>query len=118
MPSSLTARAACAVSGPLMPWQVVQPNATTLKPSRSSGSSSPARSRYLGTVRLPGARLVLTHAGTVSPSSTARLAIRPAVTIDPGWEVLVQLVRAAISTEPSAIRRSPGPALRAASAAA
>src|SRR5207245_1869916 len=47
-----------------------------------------------------GARLVLTVGDTRSPRSTARLASKPAATITEGFEVLVQLVIAAITTEP------------------
>ena len=48
----------------------------------------------------PGARLVLTHGLRVRPRSTAFLASRPAPTITDGFEVLVQLVIAAITTAP------------------
>ena len=50
--------------------------------------------------RLPGARLVFTHGGVRRPRSTAFLASRPPPTITDGFEVLVQLVIAAIATEP------------------
>ena len=49
----------------------------------------------------PGARLVFTLGSTRSPASTAFLATRPAPTITVGFEVLVQLVIAAITTAPS-----------------
>ncbi len=52
------------------------------------------------TTREPGARLVLTVGRTVRPRSTARLASRPAATITEGFEVLVQLVMAAITIDP------------------
>src|SRR3990172_5883549 len=52
------------------------------------------------TARDPGARLVLTNGGTVSPRATAFFASRPAATITDGFDVLVQLVIAAITTEP------------------
>ena len=52
------------------------------------------------TTREPGARLVLTMGDTRSPRSTARLASNPAATITEGLEVLVQLVMAAITTQP------------------
>ena len=45
--------------------------------------------------------LVLTHGLLVRPRSTARFARRPAPTITEGFEVLVQLVIAAITTAPS-----------------
>ena len=49
----------------------------------------------------PGASDVLTQGLVVMPRSTAFLASRPAATITDGFEVLVQLVMAAITTEPS-----------------
>jgi hypothetical protein len=52
------------------------------------------------TTREPGASEVFTHGGTVSPFSTAFFARIPAATITEGFEVLVQLVMAAITTEP------------------
>src|SRR6185312_4519980 len=52
------------------------------------------------TTREPGARLVLTYGRTSSPSSTAFLASNPAATITEGFEVLVQLVIAAMTTHP------------------
>src|SRR5712691_3781669 len=55
------------------------------------------------TAREPGARLVLTVGLTESPRSTACLASRPAATITEGLEVLVQLVIAAMATEPLVI---------------
>ena len=48
----------------------------------------------------PGARLVLTHGLLVSPFSTAFFASRPAPIITLGFDVFVQLVMAAITTEP------------------
>ena len=48
----------------------------------------------------PGASEVFTHGGTVSPFSTAFLASNPAATSTDGFEVLVQLVMAAITTLP------------------
>ena len=48
----------------------------------------------------PGASDVFTHGFRSSPRSTALLAIRPAPTITHGFEVLVQLVIAAITTRP------------------
>src|ERR1700730_3465640 len=55
------------------------------------------------TAREPGARLVLTVGLTERPRSTACLATRPAAIITEGLEVLVQLVIAAMATEPSVI---------------
>ena len=52
------------------------------------------------TTREPGARLVFTQGGVLSPRSTAFLASKPAATITSGLEVFVQLVIAAITTEP------------------
>ncbi len=60
----------------------------------------PARSRYSVTTREPGARLVLTHGLTSSPASTAFFARSPAASITDGFDVFVQLVIAAITTEP------------------
>ena len=48
----------------------------------------------------PGASEVLTQGRVLSPFSTAFLATRPAATITIGFEVLVQLVIAAMTTEP------------------
>src|SRR5262245_60451973 len=48
----------------------------------------------------PGARLVFTHGFTCRPRSTAFLAINPAASITDGFDVLVQLVMAAMTTEP------------------
>src|SRR5918999_6085281 len=87
--------------GPELPMHVVQPKPTTWKPRCSSGSTSPARLRYSVTTRDPGAREVLTHGLDLSPLSTAFLARRPAPSITDGLEVLVQLVIAAMTTEPS-----------------
>ena len=49
----------------------------------------------------PGARLVFTHGLDFSPFSTAFFASRPAAIITDGFDVLVQLVMAAITTLPS-----------------
>ena len=48
----------------------------------------------------PGASDVFTHGFRVSPFSTALRASRPAPIITDGFEVLVQLVIAAITTRP------------------
>src|SRR5882762_22971 len=48
----------------------------------------------------PGARLVFTHGRDCRPRSTAFLARSPAASITAGLDVLVQLVIAAIATEP------------------
>src|SRR5437016_7616105 len=49
----------------------------------------------------PGASDVFTQAGTCNPRSTAFFASNPAAIITDGFEVFVQLVIAAITTEPS-----------------
>src|SRR5439155_13358649 len=69
-------------------------------PSRSSGSISPARSRYSVTTLDPGARLVLTHGRRWSPACTAFFASSPAPSMTEGFDVFVQLVMAAITTAP------------------
>src|ERR1051326_794608 len=51
----------------------------------------------------PGASEVFTHEGTRNPLSTAFFASKPAATITDGFDVLVQLVIAAITTEPCEI---------------
>src|SRR5664279_410449 len=79
---------------------VVQPYPATAKPSSSRDSSRPAPRRYSVTAREPGARLVLTVGGTVRPRATAFRASRPAATMTVGLDVLVQLVMAAMATEP------------------
>ena len=48
----------------------------------------------------PGARLVFTHGLLFRPFSTAFFASRPAAIITVGFDVLVQLVIAAITTAP------------------
>jgi len=53
------------------------------------------------TTRLPGASDVFTQGFTLSPSSTARLATKPAATKTDGLEVLVHDVMAATTTAPS-----------------
>jgi hypothetical protein len=54
------------------------------------------------TTREPGARLVLTQGFEVSPRLRALRASRPAPISTAGFDVLVQLVIAAINTAPSA----------------
>ena len=87
-------------SGPELPMHVVQPNPTTLKPSRSRNGCSPVFVRYSLTTREPGASEVFTHGLTLSPCSTAFFASRPAASITVGFEVLVHDVMAAITTSP------------------
>src|SRR3954464_14031977 len=62
--------------------------------------SSPEARRYSVTTFDPGARLVLTHGCRVRPRSNAFFATRPAPIITLGFEVLVQLVIAAMTTAP------------------
>src|SRR3954470_13214091 len=87
-------------SGPLLPMQVVQPYPTRLKPSASRYRSRPDWRRYSVTTFDPGARLVFTHGLRGRPRSNAFLATRPAPIITLGFDVLVQLVIAAITTAP------------------
>src|SRR5215472_3919445 len=68
--------------------------------SFSRYGSKPESLRYSVTTSDPGASDVLTHSGTVSPFSTAFFASNPAPTSTDGFEVLVQLVMAAITTLP------------------
>ena len=53
------------------------------------------------TTRDPGASDVLTHGLERRPRSTAFLATSPAATMTWGFDVLVQLVMAAMTTSPS-----------------
>src|ERR1700688_5041081 len=87
-------------SGPELPMQVVQPNATRLKPSLSRSACSPDLLRYSATTCDPGASEVLTQGLTVNPLAAALRASRPAPIMTLGFEVLVQDVMAAITTSP------------------
>src|SRR2546430_5243049 len=60
----------------------------------------PAWCRYSVTPFEPGARLVFTQGCDWRPRSTAFLATSPAAIMTDGFEVLVQLVIAAMTTEP------------------
>ena len=60
----------------------------------------PACRRYSVTTLEPGARLVFTWGGTRRPRSAALRASRPAPSITDGFDVFVQLVIAAMTTEP------------------
>src|ERR1700722_4086058 len=60
----------------------------------------PALVRYSKTTLEPGARLVLTQGLDVRPLATAFCASRPAPIMTDGFEVLVQLVIAAMTTAP------------------
>jgi hypothetical protein len=88
-------------SGPLLPMQVVQPKPTRWKPMASSGSMRSASRRYSMTTLEPGASDVLTHGLRVRPCSAAFFASSPAATMTDGFDVLVQLVMAAMTTSPS-----------------
>src|SRR5438067_9689716 len=87
-------------SGPELPMHVVHPYPTRLNPSSSRYSVRPALSRYSVTTFEPGARLVLTHGWLRRPRSTAFFATSPAASITDGFDVLVQLVIAAMTTRP------------------
>src|SRR5262249_2618238 len=87
-------------SGPELPMQVVQPNATRLKPSLSRSPCRPDFARYSATTWEPGASEVLTQGLTERPLAAAFLARRPAPTMTLGFDVLVQDVMAAITTSP------------------
>src|SRR5688500_11003032 len=87
-------------SGPELPMHVVQPNPTTLKPSRSRNGCRPVFERYSLTTREPGASDVFTHGLVLRPCSIAFLASRPAASITAGFDVLVHEVMAAITTSP------------------
>ena len=69
-------------------------------PSSLKGFIKSASSRYLLTTLLPGANEVLTQSGTFKPNSTAFFATSPAIISTTGFDVFVQLVIAAIQTEP------------------
>src|SRR4051812_38869861 len=87
-------------SGPEFPMQVVQPYPTRLNLSWSRYGVSPASRRYSVTTLDPGASDAFTHGLVPSPRSTAFFATRPAATSTDGFEVFVQLVIAAMTTEP------------------
>src|SRR3954463_13138931 len=72
--------------------------------------SSPDLRRYSVTTFDPGARLVLTHGFRVSPRSNAFFATRPAPIITLGFDVFVQLVIAAMTTDPCPIATCGGAA--------
>ena len=61
---------------------------------------TPAWLKYSETTPDPGERLVLIYGYTERPFSTAFLAKRPAASMTSGFEVLVQDVIAAITTDP------------------
>src|SRR6185295_9458355 len=86
--------------GPLLPMQVVHPYPTRKKPNCSRWRIRPELTRYSVTALEPGARLVFTQGLRVRPRSAAFLATRPAASMTLGLEVFVQLVMAAMTTEP------------------
>src|ERR1700692_4459293 len=87
-------------SGPELPMQVVQPNATRLKPSLSRSACNPDLFRYSATTREAGASEVLTQGLTVNPLAAALRANSPAPIMTLGLDVLVHDVMAAITTSP------------------
>src|SRR5262245_24841141 len=104
-----TTSATSAGSGPELPMQVVQPYPTRLNRRASRDSVRPACRRYSVTTFDPGASDALTQGRTDRPRSTAFLATRPAAIITDGLEVLVQLVMAAITTDPCSSLAAIGP---------
>src|SRR5690554_2383419 len=105
--SPLSTASAIAVGrGPEFPIQEVQPYPTLWKRKASKSASSPARFKYLVTTFDPGAKEVFTQDFVRNPLLTAFLASNPAPTITAGFDVLVQLVMAAITTLPSLITNS------------
>src|SRR4051812_4623225 len=86
--------------GPELPMHVVQPYPTVWNLSCSRYVVSPASARYSVTTLDPGASDVFTHGLVERPFSTAFFASRPAATSTDGFDVLVQLVIAAITTDP------------------
>src|ERR1700680_4816211 len=87
-------------SGPELPMQVVQPNATRLKPSLSRSACNPDLFRYSATTCEPGASEVLTQGFTVNPLAAALRARSPAPIMTLGFDVLVHEVIAAITASP------------------
>ncbi len=88
------------LNGPELPMHVVHPYPTTPNPSLSRYSKRPDCLKYAVTTFDPGARDVLTCGGTSRPSSQAFFASNPAPIKTNGFDVFVQLVIAAITTEP------------------
>ncbi len=84
-----------------MPLQVVQAKATMPKPSFSRSPSRLASFRYSSTAFEPGASEDFTQGLRVRPSLLALRASRAAAITLRGFEVLVQLVMAAMITAPS-----------------
>src|SRR5918997_110813 len=97
---SSTAFEISSAKGPEFPMHVVQPYPTTSNFSSSRYGKRSEVSRYSVTTFEPGARLVFTCGATLRPFSTAFFARSPAPIMTDGFEVLVQLVIAAITAEP------------------
>src|SRR5262249_3433133 len=72
----------------------------------SRSAWSPLADMYSATTCEPGAKEGLTQGFGRKPSARAFLATRPAATSTEGFEVLVQLVIAAMTTSPSRSARS------------
>src|SRR5262245_30638034 len=87
-------------SGPELPMQVVQPNATRLKPIASRSFCRPDFARYSAPTWQPGASEGFTHGLGLSPRAAALRASRPAAIMTLGLDVLVHDVMAAITTSP------------------
>ena len=66
----------------------------------SKASYTPAFSKYSLTTPDPGDNVVLMYGLTVNPFSTAFLATSPAASMTSGFDVFVQEVIAAITTDP------------------
>src|SRR5260370_17460906 len=96
-------------SGPELPMQVVQPNATRLKPSLSRSACNPDLLRYSATTCEPGASEVLTQGLTVNPLAAALRARSPAPIMTLGLDVLGHEVSAAIPTSPCPHQYFPHP---------
>src|SRR6266516_1543934 len=107
-PSTIAAEIA-SDSGPEFPMHVVHPYPTVWKPSSSRYLSRPACAKYSVTTFDPGAKLDLTQGLRRMPSSTAFFARRPAPIITWGFDVFVQEVIAAMTTEPCSSSNSSPP---------
>ena len=97
---------ACAAIAPFAFAQTstttTESSTTKTNPVASTTETTTTTTSTDGTVTTfePGARLVLTQGCDWRPRSTAFFATRPAAIITEGLDVLVQLVIAAITTEP------------------
>jgi hypothetical protein len=94
--------ASCTSEGisPELPMHVMHPYPAIVKPSLSKASYTPAFSKYSLTTPDPGDNVVLMYGLTVNPFATAFLATRPAASMTSGFDVFVQEVIAAITTDP------------------